>query len=158
MDFIFRNRGRSFIDPPPYPSPRRGRGMLYLVWLRDFLVTTFALSLAGCAHPVPPTAAVADGGDAQRLVTLVAYVGGDYAGAVQDGRVLADSEHQEQLKFAADARALAKGLQADAPLLGALAEVEQLVQTKADPDRVRKACRVARETAVVRFGLETMPF
>src|SRR6266446_3580262 len=158
MDFIFRNRtGRSFIDPPPYPSPRWGRGMLFPVRLR-VLVATFALPLVGCAQPSPPATAVADGGDAQRLVALVDYVGGDYAGAVQDGRVLDDSEYQEQLKFAADARALAKGLQADAPLLESLAEVEQLVRTKADPARVRKACRVARETAVARFGLETMPF
>ncbi len=134
MDFIFRNR-------PNVPF-----GLIV------------ALFIAGCAHPAPPPAAVADGGDAQRLVTLVDYVGGDYAGAVRDGRVLDDSEYQEQLKFAADARALAKGLQADAPLLGALAEVEQLVRTKADPDRVRKACRVAREAAIARFGLETMPF
>src|SRR6266540_2442989 len=134
MDFIFRNR-------PNVPF-----GLIV------------ALSIAGCAHPAPPPAAVADGGDAQRLVTLADYVGGDYAGAVRDGRVLDDSEYQEQLKFAADARALAKGLQADAPLLGALAEVEQLVRTKADPDRVRKACRVAREAAIARFGLETMPF
>src|SRR6266481_6320751 len=26
------------IDPPPYPSPRRGRGALLLGWLRDSLI------------------------------------------------------------------------------------------------------------------------
>ena len=140
MDFIFRKLIGMWTLPP--------------VRLSIIAVAT----LAGCGHPSPPPSSVADGGDAQRLVTLVDYVGGDYAGAVQDGRVLDDSEYQEQLKFAADARALAKGLQADAPLLGSLAEVEQLVRTKADPARVRKACRVAREAAVARFGLETMPF
>ncbi len=117
-----------------------------------------SVSLVGCSPRTPPTAALADGGDAQRLVALVDYVGGDYRGAVRQGRVIDDSEYQEQLRFAADARALAPGLHADPPLLAALAELERLVHAKADPDLVRKACRAAREAAVTCFGLETMPF
>jgi len=32
-----------FIDPPPYPSPRRGRGTLMRVWLRHFSSTPLAI-------------------------------------------------------------------------------------------------------------------
>src|SRR5437773_3958646 len=35
-----RTRFRSFLDPPPYPSPRRGRGTLLLVWLRVFALSS----------------------------------------------------------------------------------------------------------------------
>ena len=117
-----------------------------------------AIALSACSHSPSPPRALPDGGDAQRLVALVDYISGDYAGAVQRGRVIDDGEYQEQLRFAADARTLATGLQADGALLEALARVEELVRTRADPDGVRKACRAVREATVADFGLETMPF
>ena len=141
MDFIFKRRAEG--------SPR---GLALCVF-------GAALALGGCARsgrPAPPDA-LADGGDAQRLVTLVDYIGGDYAGAVKDGRVLDEGEYAEQLKFVTDARALAKGLGGDPALLAAVGEIERLVQAKADPDVVQKACRAGRESAVTLFGLDTTP-
>ncbi len=131
------------------------------------LAVGIALSgLLGCARTaVPPKAALAaalDGGDAQRLVALVDYIGGDYGGAVSGGRVLSPTEYDEQLRFAADSRRLAQGLLGAAvspndPLLAGLADLESLVQKKAEPEVVGQACRSAREEAVGRFGLRTMP-
>ena len=40
-----------FIDPPPYPSPRRGRGTLLHAWLRPLLLAVLALAgVAALAH------------------------------------------------------------------------------------------------------------
>jgi high-affinity iron transporter len=102
-----------------------------------------------------------DGGDAQRLVALVDYVGGDYTRAVQGGRVVSDAEYEEQVRFAADALRIADDLLGKAesghPLLARLREVQARVEAKADPVLVAAACRAAREEVVGRFGLRTMP-
>jgi high-affinity iron transporter len=132
--------------------------------------TAFAAALAlafevGCGPAAAPNASLPqglDGGDAQRLVALVDYIGGDYGGAVSGGAVVSPSEYEEQLRFAADALSIARNLlgQAAYPsdaLLVSLGEVESLVQEKADPERVARACRSAREEAVARFRLRTMP-
>src|SRR5260370_37503390 len=74
-----------------------------------------SVSLVGCSPRTPPTAALADGGDAQRLVALVDYVGGDYRGAVRQGRVIHHREDPEQPRFAAAARAPAPGPPAPPP-------------------------------------------
>ena len=114
----------------------------------------------------PATAAVreaepAQGSDAQRVAALVDYIGADYPAAVKDGRVVNEGEYAEQLRFAADARALARGLLGpaveDDPLLSALAEVESLVAARAHPTAIARACRSAREQVVLRFRLRTMP-
>src|SRR5262245_48668918 len=147
MDFIF-----NFWEAAPGP------------WKRA-CVSLALLGLAACGGKAPAPAAhvgAGDGGDAQRLVALVDYIGGDYGGAVRDGDVQSRIEYEEQLRFAADARKLAHGLlggsaSAEDPLLAALADVEFLVRTKADVEVVGKACRLSREEAVTRFGLRTMP-
>ncbi len=120
--------------------------------------------LLGCAAS-PPAASSSkgvDGGDAQRLVALVDYIGGDYGGAVRGGQVVSPTEYEEQLRFAADTGKIAKGLLGTAasndPLLVALADLESLVRRKAEPAVVGRACRSVREEAVARFGLRTMPF
>ena len=120
---------------------------------------------AGCRPSSPPTAAtahaVADGGDAQRVVALVDYVGSDYAAAVKDGVVLAPAEYEEQLRFVKDARkmgALALGPDAAGePLAKALDHLAALVDAKASPAEVGAACRAAKDEAVARFGLRTTP-
>jgi hypothetical protein len=55
----------------------------------------------GALVPAPP-----DGGDAQRLVTVLDYVSSDYARAVvPGGTVVSPDEYEEQVKFVGDARA-----------------------------------------------------
>ncbi|HEY6546373.1 MAG TPA: cytochrome c, partial [Vicinamibacteria bacterium] len=103
-----------------------------------------------------------DGSDPQRLVALVDYIGGDYGGAVgPDGVVLDAGEYDEQVRFGADIRTIARGLlpQADEtdPLLARLAEIERLVHAKDKAEVVAHACRAARDEAVARFRIPTMP-
>jgi high-affinity iron transporter len=123
-----------------------------------------AVLASGCGRapqalvPAPP-----DGGDAQRLVTVLDYVSSDYARAVvPGGTVVSPDEYEEQVKFVGDARALvASALRpasgANDPLVAAVARVEAAVQAKADPTVVARACREAKAEAVARFGLRTVP-
>lgn len=124
-----------------------------------------AVALAPGCRPAAPRSAPAaarDGGDAQRLVSLLDYVGGDYGRAVQGGRVVSAFEYEEQARFVSDARRLTDSLlgaerASSAALLAALAHVEEAVASRADAEAVAAACRAAREEAVSRFGLPTMP-
>jgi high-affinity iron transporter len=133
-------------------------------------VSTFAaiagfVWLAGACGPggsraVPPQAS-ADGGAAQRLVTLVDYISSDYKRAVLNGQVLSEPEYAEQVRFAADAQAIAGDLlgkeSAGGAVMGLVRDVRAKVETKADPAAVAAACRAAREAVVGHFGLRTMP-
>jgi high-affinity iron transporter len=122
-----------------------------------------ALAASGCSRASAPTPAAApDGGDAQRLVALLDYVGGDYGRAVQAGEVVSQFEYDEQLRFVSDARRMAGALLGPSPaaddrVLPALARLDDLVRGKADAQEVTRACRAAREDAIARFGLRTTP-
>jgi len=104
---------------------------------------------------------MADGGDAQRLVALVDYVGSDYAAAVHNGAVISAPEYDEQLRFVRDARAMAATLlgagAAGEALTPALDRLASLVDARAPAAEVAAACRVAKDEAVARFGLRTTP-
>src|SRR5918996_5481366 len=99
-----------------------------------------ATSLGACSQHSPAPAAP-DGGDAQRLVALLDYVGGDYALAVRDGVVVSPAEYEEQVAFTDDARRLAAGLlgsgaAASDRLLAQLDEVRARVAARASPAEV----------------------
>jgi high-affinity iron transporter len=104
---------------------------------------------------------VPEGGDAQRLVALVDYVGSDYALAVENGVVVSAPEYEEQIRFVRDARGMAGALLGDKtatdPLIPALDRLVALVESKAAPSEVASACRTAKDEAVARFGLRTTP-
>ncbi|HYU43062.1 MAG TPA: FTR1 family protein [Vicinamibacteria bacterium] len=111
----------------------------------------------GALVPAPP-----DGGDAQRLVTILDYVSSDYARAVHGRTVVSADEYDEQVKFVSDAHALVTALLPSAPgtndpLVTAVGRVETAVRAKAEPAEVARACRDAKAEAVARFGLRTVP-
>ncbi|HVQ29121.1 MAG TPA: FTR1 family protein [Vicinamibacteria bacterium] len=126
------------------------------------LLPLMAAAIGCSTRALPSASEAADGSDPQRLVALVDYIGGDYAGAVESAGLVRDSgEYEEQVRFAADIQSLGRGLLKDAPpgdsLLARLAEIESLVGRKAAPDDVNRACRMAREETVARFQVRTMP-
>ena len=127
------------------------------------LALAAAVATAGCARSTETAAPVAtDGGDAQRLVALLDYVGGDYGRAVKNGTVESEFEYEEQLRFVADAHKMAAGLLGPTPgaddrVKPGIDRVEALVRAKADAHEVTRACRAAREDVVTRFGLRTTP-
>ncbi|HUG53711.1 MAG TPA: FTR1 family protein [Vicinamibacteria bacterium] len=122
------------------------------------------LPMAAACQRTPQTlvAVPPDGGDAQRLVTILDYVGSDYARAVEGGTVVSAFEYDEQVKFVQDAHmlataALGPGASADDGLLGAIGLVAEAVRAKADPAEVARLCRDAKVMAVARFALRTVP-
>ncbi|HEV8254159.1 MAG TPA: FTR1 family protein [Vicinamibacteria bacterium] len=123
-------------------------------------VVIAALGCRRAAAPAGPPAGL-DGGDAQRLVALLDYVRGDYPMAVGNGVVLRQSEYDEQLRFAAEARRIASELLGtvalDEPLLAAIGELEARVKARASAEAVAQACTTARDEAVARFNLRTTP-
>jgi len=120
-------------------------------------VAILAAAAALAAQPLEEPAR--DGGAAQRLITLIDYVGGDYRMAIKNGAVIAPEEYAEQIRFAAEIREMASRLLTvpDEPLSRKVREIETLVGAKADPDAVAHACREAHDLGVARFGLATRP-
>src|SRR4029079_10487653 len=109
---------------------------IFNIWRRHFgAALAVADVMAGCSRapqalvPAPP-----DGGDAQRLVTVLDYVSSDYARAVQGGTVVSPDEYEEQVKFVGDEQALVAAVlrpaSAGDPLVAAVSRVHAAVQAK----------------------------
>lgn len=126
----------------------------------SFILVPALLGL-GCSRAVPGATAE-DGGDAERLVALLDYVGGDYGRAVQAGRVVSQLEYDEQRRFVEDCEALARALTPDATpddvLAARLRELKARVEGLADAAEVLSTSRAARDEVVRRFDLRTVPF
>lgn len=100
----------------------------------------------------------------ERLAALADYVAADYAGAVQDGRVVVESEYDEQRGLVGEARAIAATLTPspghEAARAALDAEVQRLV---ADVDRkapeavVVADCRAVRKRLYDDYGLVLAP-
>src|SRR5258708_35307621 len=79
--------------------------------MRRAAVMAAAVFAGGCSRdpgalvPAPP-----DGGDAQRLVTILDYVSRDYARAVHGRTAVSADEYAEQVKVGSDAHALGMAL------------------------------------------------
>jgi high-affinity iron transporter len=118
------------------------------------------LLLLGLSRP-----AHADPGDspeieAQRLVHILGYTAGDYAGAVADGAILSQTEYDEQLALLSDAAKIAAALHAPgAPVdfAASVARVRALVDRKAPDAEVRAAVAAARGAVTTAFQLEEAP-
>jgi len=127
-----------------------------------FVLVSF-LGAAGCSSPPPaltPTGSTEDGGDGQRLVSLVEYVGADYGGAVADGVVISTFEYEEQLGFLEAAGGIADSLPDPEARAIVRTQVDALavaVREKADADRVATLARSARDAIVSSLNVATTP-
>ena len=88
--------------------------------MRTLLAAFTALSL--CAH----TTAYAADNSAQTIVHMLDYISVDYPSFVKDGKVVSETEYQEQQEFAAQAAVLLAGLPAIAEQAALRAQAEQL--------------------------------
>ena len=92
------------------------------------------------------------------LVHLLDYLAGDYGGAVKNGKILSVSEYKEQQEFVAKAVELSLTLpeiKASPEVQGLVQNVNNLIQAKADPDKVAAA---ARQTQAKVIALVHLPF
>ncbi|MEO8499437.1 MAG: FTR1 family protein [Vicinamibacteria bacterium] len=122
----------------------------------------------GCAAPSTTTTDPAgagvgshDGGDGQRLVSLIDYVSADYGGAVSNGQILSASEYEEQLGFLETAIDLAPRAAAraedGAAIHGRIERLQEAVRAREEPKVVAGLGRAAREEIISRLGLVTTP-
>src|SRR5690349_17912227 len=98
------------------------------------LIAFFSLSVS------EPVSAQASGqASARVVVNLLDYLAKDYGGAVNDGKVVSDSEYQEQQEFARAALSMANDvpeLRRDSKLIGDLGTLNQLIESKSDAKEV----------------------
>lgn len=101
----------------------------------------------------------------QQVAALVDYVAADYPQAVQDGKVLEQSEYAEQQNLLDEAQKLAAALPvpsaggeaARGRLLEQLRAVRAAVDEKAAGPEVQARCRAARQTLKDAFQLRMVP-
>lgn len=97
---------------------------------------------------------------AQRAVHILAYIAGDYGGAVQHGQVVSPSEFQEQKEFARQAQTLMLSLptdQTDSKLREQMAALVAAVENRASHEDVRKQSDKIRLGLIEHFNLQTAP-
>ena len=97
---------------------------------------------------------------AQRIVHLLDYVGVDYAGAVEGGKVKSADEYQEMTEFTMQALERLNALPAN-PAKAALATdaalLARLVAEKAPPQAVAEASAALRWALIRAYGLQVAP-
>ncbi|MGZ3439880.1 MAG: c-type cytochrome, partial [Polyangia bacterium] len=100
----------------------------------------------------------------ERLAALTDYVAADYAGAVRDGKIVAESEYDEQRGLLAEARTLAASLTPspghEAAGDALEAEVRALVHdvdVKASEQVVAADCRAVHKRLIDDYGLVLAP-
>jgi high-affinity iron transporter len=94
-----------------------------------------------------------------RLVSILDYVASDYPGAVKNGRVVSQSELQEQIEFSKNALEIARSLEGRAPpeLIEEVSQLEAACTNVAPEEKVQALARAARRRVVERFGLVQSP-
>src|SRR5688572_31276448 len=115
--------------------------MMFALWpsLKRIL---FALLLA--AATALPTAARADDAAVQTTWRLLDYIAVDYAGAVQDGRIISQLEYDEMREFSASVSQRLPTLQARpqrAALIEGAAGLQAAVARRAPPAEVDRMAR-----------------
>ncbi|MBI5463032.1 MAG: cytochrome c/FTR1 family iron permease [Gammaproteobacteria bacterium] len=118
---------------------------------RLFIRTLLLLALPGLALASP---------DLSKLVQLVDYVGVDYRGAVQDGKIVNPAEYDEMRDFT---RAIEEQIQQlpetinTANIHASARQLAQLVEQKRTPDTVAATAAELRHTLIGTFEIAVVP-
>jgi high-affinity iron transporter len=126
-------------------------------------LVVLAASIGAPATATARAPSPAETAEAEQIVFLLQYVGGDYAAAVRDGRVVDEAEYRENREFASmvaerlsRVRAAIDPSQA-AELEGAARTLVRLVDSRADPRAVRQVTESAIPRLIEAFGLRAFP-
>lgn len=121
-------------------------------------------SLAVGAALAPAPAGAEGPGNVERLASLVDYVAADYPGAVKAGRVVAESEYQEQKTTVAEAQSLARTIRpssgheaAQAGLDVELAKLSADVGALASEETIAADARAVHRRLLDDYGLTLAP-
>jgi high-affinity iron transporter len=97
---------------------------------------------------------------AQVIVHLLDYIGVDYAGAVEGGKVKSEDEYKEMLEFSAQVSARIGALPANAkrdPLAADAGRLARLVAGKANESAVADQAAKIRWALIEAYGLQVAP-
>lgn len=116
---------------------------------------------ADVSAPPPPSSGVMS--DAERLVFLLQYVGGDYAAAVRDGVVVDESEYRENRDFVATVKQKFEVIRDRLPksevgrMAEAVRQLDALVASRGDAKQVRAITEALIPEIVRAVGLHAYP-
>ena len=97
---------------------------------------------------------------AQMTLHLLDYIGSDYAGAVENGKVKSADEYKEMQEFAAQAQERLNNLPehpAKASLIAGGVELAQLITRRAEPEAVAEASLQMRQKLAAAYGIPLAP-
>lgn len=133
--------------------PVRRPALALLTFLAAILVARGALA------STPADVAI----EAQQVAHLLDYVGSDYGGAVEEGRVVDEGELAEQLAILDDAAKILASLAArsadpaDQALVSRVQALRRLIDAHAPEEEVTRATGEARDAIAARFDLKESP-
>jgi high-affinity iron transporter len=120
-----------------------------------------ALALLVCSLFILLPSSSYSSNDANRILSLVDYIGGDYVNAVKNGRVINTAEYDEMLEFSAGVESLflamksgggdRAGIEADINKLSAL------IKDKAPVGEVESLSRTIKEKIIEAYGIVPHP-
>ncbi|WP_126456812.1 FTR1 family protein [Sulfuriflexus mobilis] len=98
--------------------------------------------------------------DTGRFMQLIDYIGVDYPGAVQDGKVVNAAEYEEMQEFAATVMTQAAELAGQVPkadLVSQATQLQSLIARHAEAGEVAQVTSALRHTVLTHFKLSVMP-
>ncbi len=119
-----------------------------------FSLLFLGISATATTQPTQPSS------PARFAVHLLDYLAQDYAGAVQNGKILSKSEYQEQVEFAEQVTDTVKKLNLDfkqAELETFAQNLQTAINTKADAEKVRAIARNLQSKIIQYAGVEQKP-
>lgn len=94
------------------------------------------------------------------VVHLLDYLAKDYAGAVQNGKVISKGEYAEQIEFAGIISKNTNGvesLRANPDFVKGVSELNAIIKNKGTADEVTKIARKLQQSAITLAGIEVAP-
>jgi high-affinity iron transporter len=121
----------------------------------------FALCLIAALLGISPAIAqTSQTAPAQTVWRLLDYLAVDYAGAVQDGKVISEAEYKEMIEFSRSAReriALLPVTPAKMALQQQVVALEKLIADKASPEQVAVAARAVASDLIKAYPVPLAP-
>lgn len=117
---------------------------------KTFFLITILISMSALAETLNPSI----------VVHLLDYLAKDYGGAVQNGKVLSESEYAEQKEFAGIVQKSAQSIESfkkDQAFEAGINELVVKIEAKGDAAEVSKRARSLQAQAIILAGIEVAP-
>jgi high-affinity iron transporter len=117
--------------------------------LRMLAGLVLAAALSATAH--------ASENEVRTALHMLDYIGVDYAGAVQDGRIISEAEYREQQEFAAEVARTLDKLKVDPAVSQQAVELQRRIDRRAPTAEIQAATRELSQALLRNFPIATSP-